>query len=151
MYKNVSFSPELLLIHQAYVGCQNFLLYWIVVSFSLLVLLLLFVDVSLPPHSCPRSSGRVTGPWLFFCLHRMHPAVLRDLWEEFSGSEQCAPLCPVCGRQHRAVRPRAPQEGKRVLSQQLLRGRLPFPGTAELPTRRWRWQLTYHWEEKEQN
>lgn len=75
------------------------------------------------------SLDHVTGPAA--SPRRLHAAVLRDLREELPGPEQRAPLRPVCGGQHRAGRPRAPQEGERVLPQQLLWRRLPVPGTAE--------------------
>lgn len=70
------------------------------------------------------------GHYLAPLFPRLYPAVLRDLREEFHGSEQC-PAVRALGRgEHSAVRPGAPQEGKRVLPQQLLWRRLPFPGTA---------------------
>ena len=66
----------------------------------------------------------------------MHTAVLRDLREEFHGSEQRPAVCPVGRRQHRAVCPGTSQEGKCLLPQQLLWRCLPVPGTAELSKRR---------------
>lgn len=51
-------------------------LYQIVVSFNSIFIFIFFQMYPFPSHVSPRPSGRVTGPWFCFSLHRVHPAVL---------------------------------------------------------------------------